>query len=185
MKKVLVAIGVLVGFMALGAMGMLFHTKSFSPEDIAIYEKESTKVAVTYCQPYKKHREIFGKLIKYGEVWRTGANEATIFNTTEPIFVNGEQLSAGTYSLWTVPDEKSWTVIFNKEYGQWGINLIDGTANYNQAQDVLRVEVPAYQSSKEFEQFTIQFEQVQDGFEMIMVWDKTMVVVPMELSLNK
>jgi hypothetical protein len=86
-------------------------------------------VQVDYSRPYKKRREIFGKLLPYGQVWRTGANEATIFDVKQDIKIGDKSLKAGKYTLWTIPNADKWTVILNSETGQWG-------TNYNEKKDV-------------------------------------------------
>lgn len=91
-------------------------------------------IIIDYSQPAVKGREIFGKLVPYSKVWRTGANEATTFTTSKDITVNGEKLIAGTYTLFTIPGEKEWTIIFNTEMGQWG------AYKYDNKKDALKVK---------------------------------------------
>jgi hypothetical protein len=86
-------------------------------------------------------------------------------------------LKKGKYTLWTIPRQETWTVIFNSEFGQWGVNF-DGQANRDPARDVLLVDVRAVQQEKEFDQFTIAFEKVGEDAEMVLMWDKTLVAVP-------
>lgn len=153
------------------------YTKSFSPEDEVVYHRGDLKVSILYNRPYKKGRLIFGGLVPYGKVWRTGANEATIFQTNKDLMIEGKRLPAGKYTLWTIPREDSWTVIFNSETGQWGINS-EGEANHNPSMDVLDVDLPTVKQGKEFEQFTIMFEDVGSDAEMILIWNTTLVTVP-------
>lgn len=179
MKKLLIFIGVLL----VTIIGVLFYlrfyyTKSFSPESNLEYNRDGLSIHIFYNRPYKKGREIFGKLVPYGQVWRTGANEATVFETNKDLDIHGQRLKAGAYSLWTIPDEHSWQVIFNKETGQWGIDF-NGEANRDPAKDVLTLTVPAMVQSKEFEQFTISIEEMGGDIEMILMWDKTVVAVPL------
>lgn len=151
--------------------------KSFSPEETITYNQDGIELRVFYNRPYKKGRDIFGGLVPFDKVWRTGANEATTFETNRNILIDGKVLKAGTYSLWTIPGESSWTVIFNSEHGQWGINS-KGEANRNPARDALSVTVPVVTQETVFEQFTISFEKVGDEAEMVFLWDKTLVAVP-------
>ncbi len=153
------------------------QTKSFSPEETVSFEDGDLKIDIFYNRPFKKGREVFGGLVPYGEVWRTGANEATTFQTNTPLTVKEKVLKAGKYSLWTIPNEHSWSIIFNSEYGQWGVNPA-GEPNRNPEKDVLIVDVLAAQHDKEFEQFTITFEKIEMDAEMILLWDKTVVVIP-------
>jgi len=155
----------------------LKNEKAFSPEDEAIFTDGNLKVKVFYNRPYKKKREIFGGLVPYRKVWRTGANEATVIETNRSINIEGKKLNPGKYSFWTVPDSTTWKVIFNSQTGQWGINH-KGEANRDPVFDVLVVSVHAVKQEREFEQFTISFEKVGEEAEMVLLWDKTVVAVP-------
>ncbi len=181
MKRFLIIAGVGVAAIALIVWGKntmdLKETKAHSPEERVNFESANLKISVFYNRPFKKGREIFGALVPYDKVWRTGANEATSFETNIPLKVKGKILKAGKYSLWTIPNEHSWTIIFNSEYGQWGVNPA-GEPNRDPSRDVLTVEAHAAQHEKEFEQFTITFEEMGTEAEMILLWDKTVVVIP-------
>ncbi len=155
------------------------HTKSFSPEAEVVFADGDLRMAVHYNRPYKKGRKIFGGLVPYGQVWRTGANEATVFETNRPVRIKDKTLQPGKYSLWTIPDSLSWTVIFNSEYGQWGINS-NMQANRNPERDVLAVTVPAIRQDKLFEQFTIELAKMGTEAELVFMWDYTVVSVPIE-----
>jgi hypothetical protein len=188
MKRFLIFTGIAVlVIIILGGIVMFFmrkQTKSFSPEDKITFSQDSLTINVLYNRPYKKERQIFGEsdqgtppLVPYGKVWRTGANEATIFETNKDISFDGKVLKTGKYSLWSIPEEDTWTIIFNSEYGQWGINY-DGEANRDPAKDVLQVKANAVKQDREFEQFTISFEKTGEDAEMVLIWDKTLVALP-------
>lgn len=146
-----------------------------SPTAIVSARYKDTYVKITYCQPRKRGREVFGKLVPFGEVWRTGANEATEITLTRDMFVNGTMLLAGTYSIFTIPSADKWTIIINKDVGLWG------AYNYNIKQDVLRFEVPAVQLTNEVvEAFTIQIDQRNSVADLLLLWDKTKVIVPIQ-----
>ena len=116
----------------------------------------TASIVIDYGSPSVRGREIWGDLVPYGEVWRTGANEATTFEVSEDILVEGEPLPAGKYGLFTIPGEDSWTVIFNKVPDQWG------AGNYDAAEDALRVEVtpqPLDEPVEEME-FTVEDGQI-------------------------
>ena len=185
MRRFILFAGIGVGIILIVSWATLFfmkkHTKSFSPEEEITYTQGDLTIQVFYNRPYKKGREIFGSLVPYSQVWRTGANEATTFETNKNIRIEGKVLTAGIYSLWTIPREGAWTIIFNSEYGQWGINS-KGESNRDPARDELTVEVPAVQQENEFEQFTIAFEKVGEDAEMVLLWDKTLVSVPITLT---
>jgi hypothetical protein len=181
MKIFLTFIGIALSILILLWWGVNYfntrQTKSFSPEDNVVFHHDDLTIKVFYNRPYKKGREIFGKLVPYGKVWRTGANEATTFETTKDLKIEGKILRKGIYSLWTIPGPDKWTIIFNSEHGQWGINS-EGEANRSPDRDVLTVEIAALHQEKEFEQFTIAFNMTGEEAEMVLLWDKTLVAMP-------
>jgi hypothetical protein len=129
---------------------------------------------VSYGQPSKRNREVFGKLVPYGEVWRTGANEATEITFKQDVQFGGKPVKAGTYTLFTIPGEKEWTVILNSVTGQFG------AFDYqkNKGKDVASVKVPAQKASTAAEQFTIKVEDAA----LKMMWDTTSISVPLKAS---
>jgi hypothetical protein len=177
-KKALIFTGVLLAFVIMALIGFRSYTKSFSPQEEISLEEEGLKIYLQYSRPYKRERIIFGRLVPYNEVWRTGANEATTFSTNSTLVIKGKVLPAGEYTLWTIPGEERWQIIWNKETGQWGVDL-DQKANRDPALDQLIVEAPVIPSSKVFEQFTIDIKKVADDIHMVLMWEQTMVVVPM------
>ncbi|HYJ37946.1 MAG TPA: DUF2911 domain-containing protein, partial [Chitinophagaceae bacterium] len=130
---------------------------------------EAENIKIIYGRPYKKGRQIFGGLEKYGKVWRTGADEATEIIFAKDGSFGGQAVKAGTYSLYTIPNEKEWTIILNSQTGQMGIE-------YNKNRDVLRVQAPAHKLDEVVEQLTIRFDENN----MIIEWDKTQVKVPVD-----
>lgn len=142
------------------------------------HEASNTYIKIVYGQPYKRGREIFGNLEPYGEVWRTGANEATELTTTKDILFAGEQVKAGTYALFTIPrQDEEWTIILNSKLGQWG------AFEYESEHDVLRVDVPARNVESVQEVFTIQFEETSgDSTNILLRWDQTEVKIPIEFT---
>ncbi|SDS03259.1 DUF2911 domain-containing protein [Gramella sp. MAR_2010_147] len=156
-----------------------YTTKAHSPEDTANYQKEDLKLEVFYNRPYKKEREIFGNLVPYNEVWRTGANEATTFETNQDIMVDGSLLEAGKYTLWTIPMENSWKIIFNSKMYPWGINL-DKQAYRDPEFDSLVLERPVDETDMSLEQFTILFEQNGEFVNLVLSWDTTSVFLPIK-----
>lgn len=169
---VIAAIVAFIGFM------QLKNTKSFSPEEEVLFTQGDLTIKVFYNRPSKKGRDIFGGLVPYDQVWRTGANEATTFETNKDLLIEGQTLKAGKYSIWTIPRETTWTIIFNSEHGQWGLNS-KGEPNRNPSLDAMKVDVHAVQQEQVFEQFTIAFEKTggQDA-EMVLMWDTTLVAMP-------
>lgn len=145
-----------------------------SPASLATLRYKDTYVKVTYSQPRKRGREIFGGLVPYGQVWRTGANEATEITLTKDIFINGLMITAGTYSIFTIPDKEKWVVILNKELGLWG------SYNYNYKNDLLRFEVLAQYDPAATEAFTIKFDQRNNMADLLLLWDKTRISIPVQ-----
>ncbi|MFO7257476.1 MAG: DUF2911 domain-containing protein [Bacteroidota bacterium] len=143
-----------------------------SPLAMARMRYKDTYVKITYGQPFKRGREIFGNLVPYGEVWRTGANEATEITLTGDLLVNGLLLRAGTYSIFTIPDRIKWTIIINRELNLWG------SYNYNPKLDVFRFDAPVQESPEVVEAFTIALDQNNDRAEMTFQWDRVRVTVP-------
>jgi hypothetical protein len=118
-------------------------------------------VVIEYGRPNVKGRAIWGALVPWGQVWRTGANEATTIAFDRDVTIDGQKLAAGTYALFTIPTEKSWTVIFNKTAQQWG------AFKYDASQDALRVTIePAAAEMVESLEFSIQ------GDKVVMRWEK-------------
>jgi hypothetical protein len=111
-----------------------------SPAATATGKVKGATITINYSSPGVKGRKIWGELVPYDKVWRAGANEATLFATDKDLKVEGKALPAGKYSLYAIPGEKEWTIIFNSVTGQWGINR-DGTTTEDPAKDVLRVTV--------------------------------------------
>jgi len=182
MKKFLLVLGVIL-VIILGVLTYfrIYYTKSFSPEDMVKFVEGDARISVVYNRPSKKGRVIFGELVPYSKVWRTGANEATTFETNKDLIFGDKILKEGKYSLWTIPGEQTWTILFNSESGQWGVGF-NGEANRNPAKDVLTVEVPSVSTKKEFEQFTIAIETMGEEHELTFIWDKTLVAVPFSIQ---
>jgi hypothetical protein len=131
-------------------------------------------VKIVYSQPLKGGREIFGKLVPYDQVWRTGANEATELTATRNIQINGTLLKAGTYSLFSIPQKDKWTIIINSELGLWG------AYNYNSKLDVMRFDVPVSTTDTVYEPFTMQFDQRNEVADLLLYWDKTKISIPIK-----
>lgn len=171
MKKVLKIVAIVVAVLIVAFLGLRTFTKSKSPEAVVENTHNGLDVKVTYCQPSVKGRKIFGELIPYGQVWRTGANEATVIHLGQDVTVAGKALAKGDYSFWTIPGPNGWTAIFNKETGQWG-------TSYDEKQDVLRVPVVSGPHAPAAEQFTIAFQPADNGTDMVLAWDQTQAIVP-------
>lgn len=151
-----------------------------SPLAIASARYKDAYLKITYSQPHKRERQIFGSLVPYGQVWRCGANEATEMTITRDILINNTPLKAGTYSLFVIPEKDSWTIIINSDLGLWG------SYNYNAKMDVLRFNVPSQlMQGAVYEPFTIMIDQKNDKAEIILAWDSVQVRIPVQFNEPK
>ncbi|WP_127846450.1 DUF2911 domain-containing protein [Psychroflexus aestuariivivens] len=144
-----------------------------SPMDAVITRNEdnSPLARIIYSRPKKKNREIFGKLVPYGEVWRTGANEATEITFYEDVLFNGEKIDAGTYTLFTIPNKKQWEIIINEKINTWG-------TNYDEDLDVIRTKVETRNTAATVEDFSITFKPRTNGSDLLMGWDDVFIQIP-------
>jgi len=123
-------------------------------------------ITVDYSSPRAKGRKIYGGLVPFGQEWRTGANEATSFVTTADLTIAGKDIPAGKYTLYTIPNEKSWTLMINKQTGQWG-------TEYNAKQDLLQAEMQVSALPSAVENFSISFHEMGKGCHIYLDWEKT------------
>lgn len=130
---------------------------------------EGNKTSVSYGRPYKKGRELFGALVPYNKVWRTGADEATTLTLAADATIGGEKIAAGTYALFTKPGEENWTIILNSEAEQWG------AYNYDAELDVATIEVPVTTADKEHEQLTVSIATEGSTETITIAWGTTAV----------
>src|SRR5438067_4165268 len=124
-----------------------------------------------YSSPRMKGRKIFGDLVPYGQVWRTGANEATKFVTTAALSVEGKDVPAGSYTIFTVPAQDKWTLIINKHTGEWGIPY-----KY-ESEELARVPMSQSSTSSPVENFTIAFDQTGNACTLQLSWENTQASV--------
>jgi hypothetical protein len=145
-----------------------------SPRDTAWGEIGPARMMVDYGRPSRRGRVVFGQVVPWGRVWRTGANEATQFTTDSPLVIGGERIPAGTYSLWTVPRPDGATLILNRRTGQWG-------THYERGLDLARVEMARESLADPVEQFTIAIEPLGDGGVLRLSWESTSYLVPLSV----
>lgn len=140
-------------------------SKRPSPPATLTATNNGVNIKIDYSQPSVKGRTIGKEIAPYGEVWRTGANEATTFEVNRDVKVEGKDLKAGKYGLFTIPGENQWTIIFNKEPNQWG------AFKYDQKLDVLRVNVKPTKAPS----FTERMTFAQKGDKVALMWGDTEV----------
>jgi len=152
-----------------------------SPLDVVMY-RDANKAAVArviYSRPSKRDREIFGNLVPYDQVWRTGANEATTFETNKALKIGNDSLPKGKYTLWTIPNDTAWSVMINAKQYKWGV---DETMQPMRIPDfdVITYSAPVQHLNKPVEQFTIAFDNSTDNLSLTMAWDVVKIVVPLK-----
>jgi len=175
---------VLLSIIAVGVFCYSYFTggilnKPLSPKKTVSFSVDDIELEVFYNRPSKRNRVVFGALVPFNEVWRTGANEATTFKTNKPLNINGKVLPKGKYTLWTIPNNDSWDVIFNSKQYKWGV---DETmkAMRNPNFDVIIYSAPVQKLNTTVEQFTIAFDNSTDNLSLTMAWDDTKIVVPLK-----
>ena len=178
MKKLLLVIGILLAAIVL----FFVYSTVFpaSPLQIVKFSSENVNYEVEYSRPFKKDRLIFGDesegaLVPFGKYWRTGANAATTFYSSADITFGGELLSAGKYSLYTVPGKENWTIALN-----FNDDTYFAIAEADKTEDVLRISSKSIDISESAEQFTIDFSTDSLSTYLNLKWDKTLVSIPLK-----
>jgi hypothetical protein len=138
-----------------------------------------SSVELSYSRPGVKGRKIFGDLVPFDKVWRTGANNATTLTFGDSVTIGGTKIPPGKYGLLTIPDKKSWTIIISKQTN------VTSPADYKQDQDVVRVDAKTMDMDYSVETFTIQFANIKpSACELHMMWDKTAVALPITTDVE-
>ena len=177
---------VMIGAFILGVLPLMAQRQRISPHETVSTVVNGNRVMIVYGRPYTKDpktgqiRKIWGGLVPYGAIWRTGADEATLFITQKPIAFGTTTVPAGAYTLFTLPNEDgSAKLIINKQVGQWGI----GPGSYDQQQDLARIDLKKEALADAVDQFTISIEQNPSGGVLKLSWEKTQFSVP--FTVNK
>ena len=187
MKNLLIAASLLIGVSAfsqakLDPTKLNYFSVDASPMDAVYYplqvtsSKDTPKVKVIYSRPQKKNRVVFGNLVKYGDIWRFGANENTEIKFYTPVKIGGKEIAAGTYSLFAIPNEKEWTFVINADIDKWGAFA------YDKSKDVVRVNVPVEKITTPIEYFSVTFVQTKTGADLYAGWDNVQVKLPIEFK---
>jgi len=136
--------------------------------------KKSPPVArVIYSRPHKQGRKIFGNLIKYGERWRLGANEATEMEVFTSISIQGKTVPKGRYILYSIPDTNHWTIVLNTNLFSWGLTL-------DPSKDRYRFNIPAQVKNQSVEYFSMMFQPTDTGADLVMAWDNVEARLPIQ-----
>lgn len=159
------------GFCFFALQGQDFSDVDKSPMAVSIIRNadNSPMARVIYSRPKMRGRQIFDDLVPYGEIWRTGANEATELRLYNAMRVNKHLIPAGTYTLYTIPNKKYWTVILNEKEKAWG------TFDYSSALDVLRIKVIVQEAAAPIEDFSMAFQPHKNGANLFIGWENVFV----------
>lgn len=167
-----------LGFTMLTASAQTIKTPAPSSTQTIKQDFGLSSMELTYSRPNMKGRKIFGDLVPFGKVWRTGANSATRIKFADDVTIGGQPLKAGEYALYTIPNENEWEIIINKGSANWG-------TDYKQADDIIRVKAKPVKMEQAMETFTMQFGNVKAASADLMIrWDKTSVAVPITTDVE-
>jgi hypothetical protein len=153
-------------------MDMSYYPNNYPVLKISDKATEPVSARVVYSRPQKSGRVIFGGLVKYGEVWRLGANEATEIEFYKNVRLGGKKISKGRYTLYAVVNENSWTIIINKDTDTWG------SFKYDAKNDLVRQDVPVQKTDTIVESLAMAFEKSGNGFNLVIAWDNIKTSVP-------
>lgn len=175
MKNFLLIITMFFTLSTFEAKAQEFPNMDISPMDLTLArpKKNEPPVArVIYSRPLKKGRDIFGGLVPYDEIWRTGANEATELTLYVPFMFGKTLLKPGTYTLYTIPNEDKWTIIINSDTNVWG------AFSYKKEKDIARLKVPCMEAAAPIETLSMIFRPESNGITLLIGWDDQYVEIP-------
>lgn len=176
-KKTLFSIAVVCCMMVADAQQI--KTPAPSPAQTIKQDFGISSVELTYSRPGMRGRKIFGDLVPYGKIWRTGANSPTRIKFADDVSIGGVAVKAGDYALYTIPNQNEWEVILNKGIGNWGV---DG---YKESDDVARFKVKPMTTPMQAETFTMQFANIKSAsMDLRLVWDKTAINIPITTDID-
>ena len=177
MKKLLFPLIALSCFSFAG----IAQVKMPAPSPVQTVKQEFAigSIELTYSRPSAKGRKIFGDLVPFNKLWRTGANAATKLVLTEPLEIGGKNVDTGTYVLYTIPGIDSWDIILNKGLKNWG------TDGYKESEDVVKFRVEPMKLKEKVESFTMQFVDVKpESCELQIMWEKTVVGISIKADFK-
>ncbi|PRP68350.1 DUF2911 domain-containing protein [Nonlabens agnitus] len=150
-----------------------------SPLDVVMYrgDDQAAIARIIYSRPAKRDRVVFGELVPYGQVWRTGANEATEITFYKDVTINDELVEAGTYSIFTIPGEENWKFILNSQTTQWG-------TRYDNQYDIFTTDMKVSPAPETIENFSIRIIDEIDGGTIFMGWDDRIASLHFDVAAN-
>ncbi len=186
MNTVRSALLVVVATIVLGGSPVLAQQKRISPHETVSAVVDGNRVTIVYGRPYTKDpksgepRKIWGELVPFGKIWRTWADEATLFITQQDLQIGDVTIPAGAYTLWTLPNEDGTAkLIMNKQVGQWGQDYKDPKKVYDEAKDQARVDLKKDATEKPVDQFTMSVGKNASGGGILkLMWEDTQYSVP-------
>ncbi|MFT3981056.1 MAG: DUF2911 domain-containing protein [Ferruginibacter sp.] len=176
MKKIALAL-----VCCIAAAGIHAQVKMPAPSPTQTVKQDFAlgSIEIKYSRPSAKGRKIFGDLVPYNKIWRTGANAATLVKLNDAVEIQGKKLDTGSYVLYTIPGTDSWEIIFNKGLTNWG------TDGYKEAEDVLRFKVPSKKLKDKVESFTIDFSDIKpETCNLNISWENTEVSIPFTATIK-
>ena len=177
MRKIFLIAIAAFAFQAIQAQTL--RTPAPSPTQTIKQDFGVSSLEVSYSRPGVKGRKVFGDLVPFGKVWRTGANNATTITFGDTVFISGTKIPTGKYGLLTIPDKDSWTIIITKS------TSTTSPADYKQEEDVARVSVKSMTMKDKMETFTMQFANVKPGTcELQLMWENTAVALPISADVE-
>jgi Protein of unknown function (DUF2911) len=145
-------LALIVAILAVSAIAYGQNPPASPPGTASVSFADGKTVTINYSRPSAKGRQIFGGLVPYGQIWRTGANSATSLKTEVNLTIGGAAVPAGSYTLYSIPGETAWKLVINKQTGQWG-------TDYDEKQDLARVDMKVANNATPTEQFTISLDK--------------------------
>jgi len=171
--------GLMILLMAMPVMAQI-SSPAASPSATIKQTVGLTEVSIEYSRPSKKDRVIFGELVPYDKIWRTGANGATKFTFSDDVMLGGKEVPAGTYAIYTKPGKSSWTVMIYKD-----LRLGGGVARYDDTEELARFSVEASELPMSIESFTIMVGDLSsDAANIYMMWDQTAIRMPLKVEVD-
>jgi hypothetical protein len=153
-------------------MDMSYYPANYPVLKIQDKITEPLVARVVYSRPQKAGRAVFGGLVKYGEVWRLGANEATEIEFFKHVKIGGKKINKGRYTLYTIPNEENWTIILNKETDTWG------SFKYDAKKNIVTTTVPVQKTEELVENLSMLFEKNATGCQLTIAWENVKVALP-------
>ena len=181
MKQLLTILLIVLTTTSFSQQKVSFLTPPSSPEASVTQQLVTGEIKINYCRPLTRDRKIFGGLVPFDSLWRTGASGATTIDLSEEIIMGDKRLKAGKYALFTIPGEKEWTIIINAD------TTLHGAFGYDSKKDVHRFKIQPAKSEKFYEAFTIELNEItkSGGGFLSLSWEKTIIKIPFKTVVDE